>query len=164
MNLPIKHYKSGYQIRYILKDNYKIFNRKSWLTETTNSCVYIFTNNSNIFWKIPFLGIITGQIFYVGMGRWNEFNIYQSRPFTHKLDNLSDIINENYTCWCLTGITFTEAHTLEAFLIKDLINNGFKLSKSNIKYNFDKNVLVNKRREKRWEKEINNILLSENQW
>lgn len=165
MNITLKHPKDGYLVKYILKDNNKIFKRDSWLNESLDKCVYVFCEKANVINKIPFLGNIYGIIKYIGCGKWNQFDIFNSRPFTHHDDNLSNLLSKNYTCWVLTGLTNKESHVLEAFLIKNAIDSGFILSKRKKTYKIiPKGQLINKIREKRWEKEISNILLLENQW
>lgn len=165
MNITLKHPKGGYLIKYILKDNNKIFKRNNWLNDPLDNCIYIFSEKASIINKVPFLGYIDGAIRYIGRGKWDQFNIFNSRPFAHKNDNLSNLLSKDYICYILTGITCKESKTLEAFLIKDALNSGFKLSKTKQMYQSITNGrLINKRRERRWEKEISNILLLENQW
>jgi len=145
VSLPILHHpKDGYAIDLNrLIDLTTIFRKRDTDNWDRDFCVYIFEDEFGI-----------EQ--YYGMGRYYDITYYskskwinKSRPFCHKNDLLTKVINHNWTCRIIAlGMTSVEAHILEAFLI---INSNRKLTKIGAK-EWNRNFLINKRREKKWEK------------
>ena len=112
-------------------------------------CVYIFEDEFGI-----------EQ--YYGMGRYYDLTRYnknkwlnRSRPFKHKNDLLSNCVNSEWTCRIVgLGMTSLEAHVLEAHYI---VNCNRNLSKIKAK-EWDRKFLINKRRERKWEKLMSEYL------
>lgn len=146
----LRHPKDGYAIDLNrLIDLTQVFKKRDTENWDREFCVYIFEDEFNI-----------NQ--YYGMGRyWDITNKkwLKSRPFNHKNDLLKLNINKNWTCRILgMGMTSIEAHILEAYLI---LNSNRVLSKIGTK-EWNRNSLINKKREKKWEKLITEYLNLDN--
>jgi len=149
--LPIIHHpKDGYAIDLNrLIDLTQIFKKRDVDSWDRDFCVYIFEDNSKI-------------ERYYGMGRYFDIIHYgkskwlnKSRPFNHKNDLLINTVNSDWTCRIVgLGLTSKEAHILEAYLIT---NSSKTLSKFNTK-EWNRESLINKKREKKWERLITEYL------
>ena len=145
VKLPILHpFTSGYAVDL----NRTIGVTKIFKTREESSdrgyCVYIFENQMKI-------------ACYYGMGRYYDLTSHKmtewkkSRPFNHRNDNLAKVIGPGWTCRIYAmGLTKTEAHIIEAILI---LNAKRPLSK--IGQDWDGVSLINKRRERKYERMIN---------
>jgi hypothetical protein len=160
VSLPILHHpKDGYSIDLNrLIDLTRVFKKRDTSSWDRDFCVYIFEDS----YKVER---------YYGMGRYFDLTHYtkskwlnQSRPFTHKKDLLNNTISSDWTCRIIGyGMTSEEAHVLEAYII---LNSKLPLSKIGTK-KWDRKSLINKRREKKWEKlmtEYLNLGNGNNSW
>lgn len=148
VSLPILHHpKDGYAIDLNrLIDLTQVFKRRDTDNWDRDFCVYIFED-------------AFGIEQYYGMGRYWDITKgskwLQSRPFKHRNDLLCNCINSDWTCRIVgMGMTSIEAHILESYYIK---NSNRNLSKIGIK-EWDRESLINKRRERKWERLITEYL------
>ena len=117
---------------------------KDWFNLDRDFCVYT--------WKD-----IKGCVQYVGMGRyWDiENKWYFSRPFSHTKDMLCKTIDPSWICEILCfGLTSKEAHIIEAYLLQ-LSNRTFSKFRT---YAWDGQSLINKKRERKYERMIEEYL------
>lgn len=142
ISLPILHHpKDGYAIDLNqLIDLTKVFKKRDTEHWNRDYCVYTFE--------------LDNTVWYYGMGRYYDLTKFdmkswiKSRPFSHKYDLLANTIDSNWTCVIIgMGMTSIEAHVLEANLIK---SDSRKLSKVNT-MTWDRESLINKKRELKWE-------------
>lgn len=157
----ITHPKGGYLIELLMTNNKEICRRKDWNQSRFESCVYIYCKKSdkqvNLGWNV----IVSGDPDYFGFTKtFNLNNTFHNRPFVHKLDLLSKIINKEYICYCILGLSEIEAHCLEALLIKQ---SKKKLTPKGQMF-LNNDCLINKRRERKYERFINEYLNLDTQW
>ena len=153
MELKQKH-PLGFLVKFRCLDLNVIFSKRDsdWFNNDRDFCTYI--------WKDP-----KGVIQYIGIGRYWDLYKYgfkkwtQSRPFKHQKDMLANTINEDWICEILfIGCTSKEAHIIEAYLIT-----CSERPLSNIKsYVWDGVSLINKKREKRYERMFEEYLNLDN--
>ena len=148
VSLPILHHpKDGYAIDLnSIIDLTQVFIKRDTDNWDRDFCVYTFKDEFKC-------------IQYYGMGRYYDIvpssKWLKSRPFSHKNDLLKNTINSEWTCEIIgLGMTSLEAHVLEAYLIK---SDNRKLSKIGTN-KWDRCSLINKRRERKWEKKITEYL------
>ena len=144
ISLPILHHpKDGYKIdlnRCI--DLTRILKKRDTESWDRDFCVYVFEDENGIPW-------------YIGMGRYYDMTTFtiskwlKSRPFSHRKDLLKKVVNNKWTCRIVgLGMTSKEAHILEAYMI---IRADKPLSKRGAK-EWDRCSLINKKRERKWER------------
>ena len=139
----LRHPKDGYTIDLNrLIDLTQIFKKRDTESWDRDFCVYIFEDENGI-----------PQ--YYGMGRYYDILNHtiakwlSSRPFSHRKDLLKNTVNSNWTCRIIgLGMTSSEAHILEAYLI---LRSNRVLSKKGTK-EWDRCSLINKKRERKWER------------
>ena len=149
----LRHPKDGYVIDLNrLIDLTEIFKVRNTENDDWEFCVYIFEDE---------LGIPR----YYGMGRYYDVTKHKtgewlsSRPFNHRNDLLKATITPDWTCRIVAyGMSSSEAHILEAMLI---LYANEPLSKRGTK-EWDRVSLINKRRERKWEKQVNEYLNLDN--
>lgn len=148
-------------INLLLTDNIKICRRKDWEEDSFEACVYIFVKKAPIYNNLGWGIKIWGDIVYYGYtSKFDSNNIFNNRPFKHKNDLLAKILNKNYECYCITGLSENEGKSLEAIFINQ---SSKDLSKTNAIF-LKENHLINKRKESKWKRLANKYLNLENQW
>lgn len=142
----LHHPKDGYNIdlsRLIdLTQVFKVRDTENW---DRDFCVYAFEDENHV-------------VQYIGMGRYYDITTnkwLKSRPFTHRQDLLASAIKPSWTCRIVAlGLTSKEAHVLEAYMI---LSSNRKLTKIGAN-KWNKETLINKKRELKWEGMINEYL------
>ena len=151
VSLPILlHPKDGYAI-----DLNRLIDLTQW-----------FRKRDTDSWDRDFCTYIVEDTFgieqYYGMGRYYDLIKYgkskwlnNSRPFKHKNDLLSKCIGNGWTIRIVgMGMTSKEAHILEAYFIKTSNRNLSKIGSKE----WNRESLINKRREKKWERLVTEYL------
>lgn len=154
VSLPILHHpKDGYAIDLNrLIDLTQVFKKRDTSSWDRDFCVYVFEDESGI-------------ERYYGMGRYFDLVSYgkskwsRSRPFNHENDLLKCTISSEWVCRIIGfGMTSMEAHILESYLI---LNSELDLSYIGTK-EWNRKSLINKKREKKWERFITEYLNLDN--
>ena len=118
-------------------------------TETDyDAMIYIYCHNDNKKTNLGGQIYVDGTPYYIGfakLGDWDK--IEKCRPSMHDGDMLDNTIKTGDRCHCILGLSWKEAHALEAHLINTL---NIPLSKWKSKEHI-KGTLVNKRRERKHE-------------
>lgn len=115
---------------------------RDWFNIDRDFCVYV--------WKDP-----NGRIQYIGMGRYYEDNWTNCRPLNHNNDMLTNTITTEWTCEILFyGASSLEAHIVEAHIIT--LSNRNRSHRG--QYVWDGESLINKKREKKYERMIEEYL------
>lgn len=158
VNLKKKH-PLGFWVKFRCLDLNVAFKNRDvdWFNCDRDFCTYIWKDQN-------------GQIQYIGMGRYWDLYKYGfdkwswSRPFVHKNDLLKNTISNDWICEILfMGCTSKEAHIIEAYLIQLCERSLSKIGQ----YVWDKVSLINKKRERKYErmfKEYLNLDNGNNYW
>lgn len=167
----IRKDKLGYTIQDKYLNNLVIFNRPEDLNERliymqgqyTDKSVYLFIDKMQPgVIVLPFNISLNYKPIYVGKGYWNPEKEDHARAVRHQSDLLSSVLKADPTRYeCIifeNGMTENEASCLEARWIQYLCESGFSLS---TKHTIGD--LINKRREKTWEKRCDQILRLKNE-
>ena len=157
----VAHPTGRYSIQLLMTNNLEICRRKDWNQTHFESCVYIFVKKSNILNKLGWQINIRGEIQYFGFTKqFNPNKLFSNRPFKHRRDLLSKVISGEYICYCILGLSEIEAHCLEALWIKQ---SKKKLTPKGQMF-LNNDCLINKRRERKYERFINEYLNLDTQW
>lgn len=158
VNLNKKH-PLGFLVKFRCLDLNVAFKNRDvdWFNCDRDFCTYVWKDQN-------------GLIQYIGMGRY--WNLYKygfdkwswSRPFNHKNDLLKNTISNDWICEILfMGCTSKEAHIIESYLIQLCERSLSKIGQ----YVWDGVSLINKKREKKYErmfKEYLNLDNGNNYW
>lgn len=148
-------------VRLVLTDNLQICKRKDKNQSRFESCTYIWVKKSKKKTKLGWGIEVCGIPQYFGFDkRFDKNRILSNRPFNHDSDLLANSINDNWVCYCILGLSEIEARCLEALFISQ---SNQKLSKIKASV-LETGCLINKRREKKYERLINEYLNLESQW
>lgn len=123
---------SGYRVSFWNLDLKIIFKQRDevWSDSKKDYCVYIWCRH--------------GVVYYIGEGLFRSTCWWKDRPFDHKNDTVSSIIDSHWKCEIIaSGLTKKECCILEAYLLKIAQRNLTEKGQ----YMWDGKSLINKQRE-----------------